>query len=98
MSALPMKARVEVISLRMGLLRTERALRDPEMARKYASSVPHVESPHCCRTRRDWRALARSASTPSWAWRWMCPTSTDGSLPATAMHWARREPRRRAPD
>ncbi|MGV8805834.1 MAG: SDR family NAD(P)-dependent oxidoreductase [Polaromonas sp.] len=39
---------VAVISLWMGLLRTERterALQDPEMARKYAASVAHMESP-----------------------------------------------------
>ena len=39
---------VAVVSLWMGLLRTERterALQDPEMARKYAASVPHMESP-----------------------------------------------------
>lgn len=39
---------VAVISLWMGLLRTERterALRDPETARKYASSLAHMESP-----------------------------------------------------
>jgi NAD(P)-dependent dehydrogenase (short-subunit alcohol dehydrogenase family) len=40
--------RVAVISLWMGLLRTERterALQDPEVARKYAASVAHMESP-----------------------------------------------------
>lgn len=39
---------VAVISLWLGLLRTERterALQDPEMARKYAASVAHMESP-----------------------------------------------------
>lgn len=39
---------VAVISLWMGLLRTERterALQDPGMARKYAASVAHMESP-----------------------------------------------------
>ena len=39
---------VAVVSLWMGLLRTERterALQDPEMARKYAASVPFMESP-----------------------------------------------------
>ena len=39
---------VAVVSLWMGLLRTERterALLDPEMARKYAASVAHMESP-----------------------------------------------------
>ena len=39
---------VAVVSLWMGLLRTERterALQDPEMARKYAASVAHMESP-----------------------------------------------------
>lgn len=39
---------VAVVSLWMGLLRTERterALLDPDMARKYAASVAHMESP-----------------------------------------------------
>jgi NAD(P)-dependent dehydrogenase (short-subunit alcohol dehydrogenase family) len=39
---------VTVISLWMGLLQTERtarALLDPENARKYASSVPHMQTP-----------------------------------------------------
>lgn len=39
---------VAVVSLWMGLLRTERteaALQDEELARKYAPSVPHMESP-----------------------------------------------------
>jgi NAD(P)-dependent dehydrogenase (short-subunit alcohol dehydrogenase family) len=39
---------VAVVSLWMGLLRTERterALQDPAMARRYASAVPHMESP-----------------------------------------------------
>ncbi len=38
---------VAAVSLWMGLLRTdrtERALQDPELARKYAASVPHMES------------------------------------------------------
>lgn len=39
---------VAALSLWMGLLRTERtewALSDPELARKYAESVPHMQSP-----------------------------------------------------